>query len=254
MPLDLKFRALCKRLDSTLLFGILAGISKKSRYSKFKNSGSWVDPGAVIDKESVLVGNNKIYANVQLNKTTVGKFTYVSPETKIALTTIGSFCSIGRCVSIGLGLHPSSWVTTHPAFYSIGDQTTKTFAKANLVNENLPIRIGHDVWIGANAIVLDGVTIGTGAIVAAGAVVTKDVRPYSIVGGVPAREIKRRFDDSVIEELISWAWWTLSDSDLSLLAQNFNANGNWTVAELKAKFAHVASPTPGKLTEATNEN
>ena len=233
MPLKLKFRDFCKRLDSILFFGIFAGISKKIRYSKFADSGSWVDPSALLDKETVLVGNNKIYANVQINKTTVGKFTYVGPETKIALTTIGAFCSIGRCVSIGLGLHPTNWVTTHPAFYSIGGQTTQTFAKANLINENIPISIGHDVWIGTNAIVLDGVTIGTGAIVAAGAVVTKDVRPYAVVAGVPAREIKRRFDDEKVEELMAWNWWALPEEQLSLLAQHFNSDGEWSVSEIK---------------------
>ena len=237
MPIDRQIHNFGKWFDSNILFGVLARISKKIRYANFKKSGSWVDPSSFIDKESVLAGNNKLYANVRIDMTFVGRFTYIGPDSKIASTSIGSFCSIGRCVSIGLGLHPSSWLSTHPAFYSVGGQTTKTFSKINQVVENIPISIGHDVWIGANATVLDGISIGTGAIVAAGAVVTKDVRPYAIVGGVPAREIKRRFDDAKIEQLTAWAWWTLPDEELSVLAQHFNAASNWSVAELKATIA-----------------
>lgn len=253
MPHNSPVHNLVKQLDKVLLMGFLARISQNIRYRKYRSNGSWVAPSAVVDKESILNGNNKIYSDVKLNKVSAGRFTYVGPESKIALTTIGSFCSIGRRVSIGLGFHPSNWLSTHPSFYSMGGQTTKTFSKSNQFIENKPISIGHDVWIGADAIVLDGITIGTGSIVAAGAVVTSDVRPYSIVAGVPAREIKRRFDDTKIAELIEWAWWTLPEEELSLLAQQFNTAGNWTVAELKSAIMRTSDTNLIYAIKASNE-
>ncbi|MDX8389877.1 MAG: CatB-related O-acetyltransferase [Mariprofundaceae bacterium] len=69
------------------------------------------------------------------------------------------------------------------------------------------IKIGHDVWVGANSCIMGGVTIGTGAIIGASAVVTKDVPPYSVAAGVPAREIRKRFADATIEKLLASSWW-----------------------------------------------
>lgn len=243
-----------KRVDQILLLGLLAGIFRKIRYFKYRSNGSWVAKNAIVDKESILDGYNKIYSSARLSKTSVGRFTYVGPESKIAITTIGSFCSIGPRVSIGLGVHPSNWLSTHPCFYSVGGQTMKTFSKSSQFIENIPISIGHDVWIGADATVLDGITIGTGAIVAAGAVVTSDVRPYAIVAGIPAREIRRRFDDAKIVELLDWAWWTLLDEELVVLAQQFNTAGNWTVTELKTAIRRTLDANRNAAISATNEN
>lgn len=74
--------------------------------------------------------------------------------------------------------------------------------------------MGHDVWIGARAIVLEGVRIGDGAVVAAGAVVTHDVAPYTIVGGVPARAIRKRFHEGVITKFLDSPWWEASEADI----------------------------------------
>ncbi|MEX0333131.1 antibiotic acetyltransferase [Vibrio tubiashii] len=79
----------------------------------------------------------------------------------------------------------------------------------------------HDVWIGDGAFIRSGVTIGTGAVVAAGSVVVKDVEPYSIVGGNPARHIKYRFSDEIVVGLLKSKWWMLSDTELSQLSQEF---------------------------------
>lgn len=83
-----------------------------------------------------------------------------------------------------------------------------------------PAEIGNDVWIGQNAVIMDGVKIGDGAIVAAGAVVTKDVAPYAIVGGVPAKLIKYRFDEATIKDLLRLKWWELSDKEILSLPVN----------------------------------
>jgi acetyltransferase-like isoleucine patch superfamily enzyme len=81
--------------------------------------------------------------------------------------------------------------------------------------EQLPVVIGNDVWIGANVVIRSGVTVGDGAVCAAGAVVTRDVQPYSIVGGVPARPIRKRFDDETVNRLLVMRWWRYDATDLA---------------------------------------
>ena len=109
-------------------------------------------------------------------------------------TTIGNYCSIARNVSIGLGLHPLNLFSTSPIFYKRQNALLlDLISKDNEFKEYQPITIGNDVWIGANAIIMDGITIGNGAVIAAGAVVTKNVPAYAIMGGVPAKLIKYRF-------------------------------------------------------------
>lgn len=151
--------------------------------------------------------------NVQLNNTQIGKHSYISANSLIRNTTVGRFCSIGPNVKIGLGQHPTQeFVSTHPIFYSLKKQSGNTFAQKQLFSEETRVTIGHDVWIGAGAIILDGVSIGNGAIVAAGAVVSKDVAPYAIVGGIPAKIIKFRFSDEEILNIQAFNWWNKDDA------------------------------------------
>jgi acetyltransferase-like isoleucine patch superfamily enzyme len=162
---------------------------------------------------------NTIYDNVILNESRLGDFTFIASNTQISKTTIGKFCSIGPDCKIGLGKHPSKdFVSTHPIFYSILKQAQVTFAQESYYNEFSKVIIGNDVWLGANVIVLDGINIGDGAIIAAGSVVTRDVPPYAIVGGVPARIIRYRFEKSQIEKLLQTKWW---DMDINYLKTNF---------------------------------
>lgn len=133
---------------------------------------------------------------------------------------IGSFCSIATDVHIGDGEHPTNWLSSHPFQY--GKSSFETWSELDgfsvcklplSVSKLAPV-IGNDVWIGAGATILRGVNIGDGAIIAAGAVVTKDVEPYSIVGGVPAKHIKYRFTEHIIERLVQLQWWNMAISDL----------------------------------------
>lgn len=137
---------------------------------------------------------------------------------------IGRFCSINRTATIWNN-HPVDYVTTHPLldhrmFFSFDKQEKreeycrkygKHFSNADYENsvlrDNRPVFIGNDVWIGANVVILPGVTVGDGAILAAGAVVTKNVEPYAIVGGVPAKLIRKRFDDEMIKMFTKIKWW-----------------------------------------------
>lgn len=158
------------------------------------------NPTLTIGNMSVAVGctfghRNIIYGNSVLVNTKLGDYTYVGGQVKIQYATIGKFCSIAEGVKIGLGIHPTDLESTHPAFYSPQslwkDEITPDLSKK--VIEYKPIFIGDDVWIGTNAMILDGVTIGNHAVVAAGSVVTKDVPDFAIVAGVPAKVIKFRF-------------------------------------------------------------
>ncbi len=127
-------------------------------------------------------------------------------ENPYLIKSIGSFCSINYRAKVGtLGNH-NMGITT----YILGTLTNKHVVMPDFES----IEIGHDVWVGTNAIILPNVKIGTGAIVAAGAVVTKDVPEYSIVAGIPARVIKYRFKQKEIEKLLKIKWWEWSDEKI----------------------------------------
>jgi acetyltransferase-like isoleucine patch superfamily enzyme len=152
-------------------------------------------------------GRTEIGADVS-----IGDYSYISgPVNYIEAAHIGKFCSIARHTVIGVGDHNYNWVTTHPALTSEVYGLIKTTRSA--VQKPAPV-IGNDVWIGINAVITRGITIGDGAVIAAGAVVTRNVEPYSIVGGVPARHIKYRFSPEVIAGLTESKWWDWDDDKL----------------------------------------
>lgn len=162
---------------------------------------------------------NMLYKYSRLRDSELGDFSYVARNSQIYNTKIGKFTCIGPNVSTGMGAHPSSeFVSSHPLFYStLGQSAGLVIVDKNLFEEFPSTEIGNDVWIGNNAIIKYGVKIGDGAIIGAGAVVTKDVDPYSIVGGVPAKIIKYRFTQEQIEFLQNFKWW---DKDLDWLKAN----------------------------------
>jgi acetyltransferase-like isoleucine patch superfamily enzyme len=130
-------------------------------------------------------------------------------------TVIGAFCSIGSRVVLGHGKHPTDFLSTSPYFYfqELGYKSNSTPSMDQFWFIE-PIRIGNDVWIGDGVFVKNGVTIGDGAIVAARSVVTKDVAPYTVVAGVPAKVIRHRFDQQTVEDLLALKWWNLPDDIL----------------------------------------
>lgn len=183
---------------------------------KFKGKELQLGLGSKI--ENVELGyKNYIAHNTQLLNSTIGDYSYINFDAYVQYTIIGKFCSIGPGVKIVLGSHPMNMVSTHPAFYS-NDKIIKSFAETMLFNDEYKsVIIGNDVWIGEDALIPGGINIGDGAIVAARAVVTKDVKPYSFVAGVPARHIKYRFDEETIKHLLQIKWW---DRDEKWLKEN----------------------------------
>jgi len=158
----------------------------------------------------------------------VGKYTYINRNTLIDknVESIGRFCSIAYGCKLGLGSHPTNWVSSHPFSY----QKKYGFVSNDKLfggESKKPCVIGHDVWIGANAIVLAGVTVGDGAIIGANALVSEDVEAYSIVTGTPAKHTRFRFDDETCKKLHELAWWDWDDKKLKENIGNFDDPSKW---------------------------
>ncbi len=162
---------------------------------------------------------NALSDRVVLNNVVLGDFSYIANDSVLTNTTVGKFVCIGEGVLCGLGKHPTrKFVSVHPIFYSQICQAQITFATDSYFEEYAPISIGNDVWIGARAMILDGVKIGNGVIVGAGAVVTTDVPEYAVVAGVPAKILRYRFDPAEIDYLTHLKWW---DKDVRWLRENY---------------------------------
>ena len=177
-------------------------------------------PAAIQDVPSFAGNPNvKVGAGCYIFNCNIEDHTYLSVNVSMMNASIGRFCSIGQGVCIGLGMHPSrDFVSTHPAFFAANKEVTISFAKENHFREMGNTIIGNDVWIGVNAIVMDDVTIGDGAIIGAGAIVTKDVPPYAIVAGSPARVLRYRFEKEQIAFLLQYKWW---EKDVNWLRDNY---------------------------------
>lgn len=225
-----------------------------------KLSGFWASARSYATPDCIFSDNNRIYRRAYLRSTSLGSMTYIAENTVIGFAHIGAFCSIGPNVSLGgLGWHPTDRLSTHPAFYSPRLQAGTSFVEAyetvDSSKELAQTEVGNDVWIGAGAIVLDGVTIGDGAIIAAGAVVTKDVPPYAIVGGVPAQIIRYRFDINTIHALLQWRWWEMDNKKLAPMAAKFMAQTQWdpkAIEELALQT--MGKQTPSQYTSSLHQN
>lgn len=181
-----------------------AKVLKKIRASSIK--GSNIHPSSKIESGCNIV-------NIKMDR-----HSFCGYDCEIINAEIGSFCSIANNVVIGGGMHPIKWVSTSPVFYEGRDSVKSKFSQ----HKREPVKktiIQHDVWIGQGAFIKQGITIGTGAVIGMGSVVTKDVLPYSIVGGVPAKLIRKRFEDDMINALLKTEWWNFSEEKLSIYAK-----------------------------------
>ena len=160
---------------------------------------------------------SKVESGSQFANSTMGKYSFCGYDCDINDCSIGAFCSLANNVIIGGGAHPIEWASTSPVFYNNRDSVKKKFSRFEREPHKRTI-VGNDVWVGRSAIILQGITIGNGAIIGAGAVVTKDVEPYTIVAGCPARILRKRFSEDIIEGLLASNWWELNDNELEKCA------------------------------------
>ena len=169
----------------------------------FVSANNRIDPRAVI------------YRMVKMKSSSIGRYSYVGNDTDVECADIGQFCSISDHCRIGMGGHTLSHISSCPLFTQRinGCQEQWVDQDIHAVEEKRAV-LGNDVWVGSHVLINGGVTVGHGAVIGAGAVVVKDVPPYAIVGGVPAKVIRYRFSTEVIEKLLELQWWNLPDETL----------------------------------------
>lgn len=171
------------------------------------------------EKVNTKLGNHtNVVAPYFLHHVELGNYSYIARNANATNVKIGKFCSIGPNFCCGLGLHPTNGISTAPMFYSKAKQNGTSLVEEVVYEEQEPTTIGNDVFIGANVTIIDGATIGDGAVIGAGAVVVKDIPPYAVAVGVPAKVIKYRFDQDIIDKLLKLQWWNWSDDELQKVA------------------------------------
>lgn len=166
----------------------------------------------VIDSESTVSTKAKVYSNTKLYRSSIGPYSYIGRGTHLVCASLGRFCSVAGDVRIGMGTHTLRYLSTSPIFTEAINGTGCRWVSQSLETPYKPVLIGNDVWIGERAMILGGVNIGHGSVIAAGAVVTRDVPPYAIVGGVPAKIIRYRFSNDMVQALLDFEWWNLPES------------------------------------------
>lgn len=173
-------------------------------------------------KDSTISSDAKVEAGSVVIATEMGKFSYCGYDCLLSNVVIGSYCSISDNVIIGGGQHPLDWVSTSPAFYKGRDSISKRMAQLEYDFSDKKTEIGNDVWIGHGVHIKPGIKVGNGAVIGMGSVVTRDVEPYSVVAGCPAKEIKKRFDENTIDKLQQIKWWDFDEKKMSMYASCLN--------------------------------
>lgn len=215
-----------EKANSPLLYE--GAVVSDSSFGRNVSVGQWSTV-----RNSILGDQVNIQRFNAIDSCEIGSFTYTGRCTTILHSKIGSFSSISWGISIGGADHDLKKVTTHDFLYN----PMKGLLPEGYVPEEHykdDCTVGNDVWIGANASILRGLTIGDGAVIGAGSVVTHDVEPYSVVVGSPAKVIKKRFKDDVIERLLKVEWWNFPIDAIRENFDLFNENPEKIIEELEA--------------------
>lgn len=181
-----------------------------------KRKKVWISSTVILNLNSKFGGFNRIHKNCNIINASIGRASYLGPNCCLPNVEIGDFCSVSANVKVLPYTHPTKgFISTHPSFFSDLKQAGFSFVHQSKFQETLysdPLKqkfvvIGSDVWIGEDVKIIGGLRLGDGAIIAAGSVVTRDVPPFAIVGGIPARVIRFRFTDQQIKLLLELKWW-----------------------------------------------
>ena len=165
--------------------------------------------GDAFVRDSMLGRYTEVAAGAQVVESELGDYSYVMERSDIIYTTIGKFSNIASDVRINPGNHPMEWVSQHHFLYrrrqyALHEEDHGDFFTWRRMQR---VAIGHDTWVGTKAVIMPGVHVGNGAVVGSGAVVTRDVAPYTIVAGVPAKPIRTRFPEKIWQQLEAVSWW-----------------------------------------------
>lgn len=199
--------------DRNLLFSVHDDIIRihTNRLADIHYSENSIYSSAV-QRDSLLGNHIEVREGTAVDKQSkIGSYTYIGNRCNVTKTTIGRYCSIGDNVTIGPGEHNLSYASTSAIFY---EDILKELTKQ-------PCEIGNDVWIGVDSVIKRGVKIGDGAVIGANSVVTKDVPPFAIVAGSPAKILRFRFEQSQIDKLTSCNWWNVDVNQARDLLKNF---------------------------------
>ena len=225
------------RMMNKIMVGIFRGLylSFRALGRTFRTQISWAgyDIGfnSALGGGCSLAGENRIGQNCVISNSSMGRGTYCVNNVLISNSEIGAYTSIGSNVSIGLHSHPTrDYVSTFPGFHYKWT-ATPYLNKPNQFDVQKRTYIGSDVWIGNSVSIINGVVIGDGAIIGAGAIVNRNVPPYAIVGGVPARIIRYRFTKTQIERLLRIRWWCWPISRIALQQRAFANINNFLEGE-----------------------
>ncbi len=181
-----------------------------------------VAPSALV-RNCALGAYTEIARDAVLVETSLGDYSYVMERSDIIYSVIGKFANIASDVRINPGNHPMEWASQHHFLYRLkqygfAEEDNQAFFNWRRMQT---VTIGHDTWIGHKAVILPGVSIGNGAVVAAGAIVSRDVSPYTVVAGVPARPLRKRFADGVWQRLEAIGWWHWSHETIGERIEDF---------------------------------
>lgn len=195
----------------------------------FVSANNQIDPTVVV------------YRMAKIKGASIGRYSYIGNDTDVECADIGQFCSISDHCRIGMGGHTLGMLSTSPIFTeALNGTKTQWVAKDVHAAEDKRVIIGSDVWVGSHVLINGGVKVGHGAVIGAGAVVVKDVPPYAIVGGVPAKVIRYRFSPEIIQRLLELEWWNMDEKKLKDNISFFQRN-NISLDEVNAFASNVVS-------------